>query len=470
MPGSYLCVNCGDRICNSAKGENACNCAQDCNSDKICGKNNLLPIDSTKCSASGGELLCANCPNDTDAANCVNSTCTCDCSSNDCIREGIAIDASTMKKCCKGLEPVNGCAGSSSLSSCAIDAKVCAKTSKCKTLANLGGVFKYAPSIIKLNNKFYLAGIGTDNALWVAEYSITNATQNVSWYSLGGYATSGSYMSGETSSAGSELTIQVIGGDNKLWQRTYSTITKKWSEWDLSSNHSFAKAENFKSGPNSAFWSDSANDPNYKYSYRPSLTQEKKSSLEACTRNDTIVDVCEGKSCGWTEATKCCNGYECIAPTGKIKVGLSNSRVVAPGVCYKKNIIAPAICGNGVCETGENKNTCGADCDPYISCKTSETSCCINNICVAAKNTCQQGYKSVFKGCIDKCQPLSECVCASDSCTIAAKCGSSLARQPKNSETVACGNAGGTWQCTDSNCFCSCNATCSSNALGCNPI
>jgi len=30
MCGSYLCVNCGDGQCNSAAGENACNCAADC--------------------------------------------------------------------------------------------------------------------------------------------------------------------------------------------------------------------------------------------------------------------------------------------------------------------------------------------------------------------------------------------------------------------------------------------------------
>jgi len=37
MNTNYLCVKCGDGVCNSSAGENVCNCAKDCGAAPVCG-------------------------------------------------------------------------------------------------------------------------------------------------------------------------------------------------------------------------------------------------------------------------------------------------------------------------------------------------------------------------------------------------------------------------------------------------
>ena len=81
MPASFLCVKCGDGICNSAAGENVCNCPQDCGRPQsICGKTNLSNSDSASCTAAGGTLSCSDVPCLSGAqSGCTAASCTCNC-------------------------------------------------------------------------------------------------------------------------------------------------------------------------------------------------------------------------------------------------------------------------------------------------------------------------------------------------------------------------------------------------------
>jgi hypothetical protein len=86
-------------------------------------------------------------------------------------------------------------------------------------LANLGGVVKYDPSVIALDDRLLIAAVGSDNALWINEYMISSNQGN--WYSLGGYASSSTQLS---------VTVSVLGGDNMLWQRSFIS-SNNWSDW-----------------------------------------------------------------------------------------------------------------------------------------------------------------------------------------------------------------------------------------------
>jgi len=77
MTGRYLCVKCGDKICNSAAGENICSCAADCAAVNTCG-NNICDTNETA----------ASCPRDCQAV-------------DNCIQEGKW--GQRNQKCCQGL-------------------------------------------------------------------------------------------------------------------------------------------------------------------------------------------------------------------------------------------------------------------------------------------------------------------------------------------------------------------------------
>jgi hypothetical protein len=116
-----------------------------------------------------------------------------------------------------------------------------------------------------------------------------------------------------------------------------------------------------------------------------------------CQKNTCAA---ENQACGWTEATKCCDGYECKLPVAPVSTGLTNtydSQVLKPGYCVKKAACIaegkkgalgqlccagltanyyPAVndggnnsaaficqkCGDGICSEDETQEYCSKDC------------------------------------------------------------------------------------------------------------
>ena len=230
--GGSACIKCGDGICGT--GENKCNCEKDCSGDNTCAG------EGQKISTGGN-------------------------------------------KCCTGLEAVSACNNLEG-SNCVADSWTCTKTTTCTTIANLGGTLKFTPSVYALNDKLYVSGIGSDSALWIYEYSVKDPTKNVPWYSLGGALTSGTEMSAVGSSLGVFLTIQAIGTDKNLWQRSSGANIANWEPWILSSTVSTDTTEKFVTGPTQTILSANTNDPTYGYIYKAILNNDKSASIIACTK------------------------------------------------------------------------------------------------------------------------------------------------------------------------------------------
>ena len=94
--GASLCTNCGNGTCEADKGENKCNCPDDCKAaNPNCG-------DGT-CDANAGED-CNSCPDDCACQN--GQVCTAEGKCVDCTTEGNTF-AVGMGKCCTGLKAIS---------------------------------------------------------------------------------------------------------------------------------------------------------------------------------------------------------------------------------------------------------------------------------------------------------------------------------------------------------------------------
>ncbi|HOI97120.1 MAG TPA: hypothetical protein PLA19_01290 [Candidatus Pacearchaeota archaeon] len=125
----YKCINCGDGKCNSAIGENTCNCSADCaRSSTNCAKEgqtrynigNLLKCCDGLIAVSyddpvhGSEMTCAKCGNGICNPGETPTNCPADCDIKvNCAKEGeIAYwdtNTSNINQCCSGLTAVMNC-------------------------------------------------------------------------------------------------------------------------------------------------------------------------------------------------------------------------------------------------------------------------------------------------------------------------------------------------------------------------
>jgi len=256
--GTSRCTYCGDGTCGA--GENKCNCPKDCS-----------------------EL-----PN--------------------CVKEGSVI---TGGACCTGLIKTKHTVTGSEFYTCEK-----ADESNCIIVADLGGQFKYQPALLIYNNKLIITGTGNDNAVWVYEYVIGNTGQNKPWYSLGGTIKSGIAMKTEVSSDGSEIFLEGIGSDQQLWAKIYNSINAKWSDWKLASTFSTDTAQKFSAGPFETIPSANTNDPNYGYTFKTVLNNDKTVSIIKChvssltTCGNNQCDIGENHdNCPTDCAPSDCNGY-----------------------------------------------------------------------------------------------------------------------------------------------------------------
>jgi len=339
---------CGNGACETAKGETAAGCAQDCNITA-------------------------------------------------CAKENETIDTSG-KKCCTGLIAQSACGNQGSgAETCLADSWKCVRPSECKTIANLGGTLNYAPSIIGFNGKLYVAGTGSDNALWIYEYSPTNSAENKVWYSQGGVLKSGTRISAISSSATSILTFQGIGSDSQLWSKKYST-TAGWADWVLTSTYSTDSAAEFVAGPYETKLSASTADPTYGITYKAVINNDKSASIIACTNSSACAK--EGENIYlWQPQIYGSSGTPATAPrvccAGLTAYGGANEKVI-DGKCIRNqyavmNTTQTCIkCGDGVCNSsaGENVCSCSRDCSGTGTCVTEGntassadnqfTGCCAN--------------------------------------------------------------------------------------------
>lgn len=156
---------------------------------------------------------------------------------------------------------------------------------------------------------------------------------------------------------------------------------------------------------------------------------------EACYEKKCVKcpDYCKstGKECGKPEGTPCDCG---TCPPGKVCDALHH--------CYDAN-----ICGNHVCELGEDCSTCETDC----GCEKGKK--CANGQCVECEPICKQAGKECgfFQGCDcgacpvcykcnaqGKCDAKCDCVCWQKECGEVAgcKCGPLNGACPAGQECV----------------------------------
>jgi|GEM_PF-2378110 len=342
---------CGNSVCETAKGETATSCPKDCGTASVCGRNDLLPGDSSRCTAAGGTLACVNTTcTATNSTNCVGSKCTCNCATT-CGLEGATCNTykcgtSTTGAEIKCLGGSTCCAGYT----CSGWTNTCVKEAACAKQGETAGGGLVAYGTI---GKTCCAGLSPIN-------------QNIGVRTDGTCGNVGADMSPICNVCGDG----VCGiGENKCnCARDCGTITCV-KENEITSDNN-----------------------------RPCCAGLviKRINLDCATGTDcsgaASKFTCTKSACA-SEGQRIYASWSGLAPNTCCAELSPIANCTESGTCVNDGSSVCAKCGNGVCGIGENKANCPKDCGA-ATCSKDNQSC--GQIINGQQINCCDGYECSY--------------------------------------------------------------------------